>query len=31
MCGPPEEVVCPMLEVRPQTIATFSFRVTRRS
>jgi hypothetical protein len=31
MCGPPEQVVCPMLEVRPQTIATFSFRVVRRS
>jgi hypothetical protein len=31
MCGPPQQLVCPMLEVRPQTIATFSFRVARRS
>jgi hypothetical protein len=30
-CGPPEQIVCPMLEVRPQPIATFSFRVARRS
>ena len=31
MCGPPQQVICPMLEPRPQTIATFSFRVARRS
>ncbi len=29
LCGPP--VLCPMLEIRPQTIATFTFKVKRRS
>jgi len=29
MCGPP--LLCPELEVQPQTVARFSFRVARRS
>jgi hypothetical protein len=29
MCAPPD--LCPLLEIRPQTIARFSFKVKRRS
>ncbi|MGZ4294209.1 MAG: hypothetical protein ACXVRM_08210 [Solirubrobacteraceae bacterium] len=29
LCTPPR--LCPMIEIRPQTVARFSFRVTRRS
>ncbi|HEX3976898.1 MAG TPA: hypothetical protein VHW96_11570 [Solirubrobacteraceae bacterium] len=29
MCGPPD--LCPLLEIRPQTIANFTFKVKRRA
>ena len=29
LCGPPD--LCPLLEIRPQTIANFTFKVKRRS
>jgi hypothetical protein len=29
LCGPPD--LCPVLEIRPQTIANFTFKVKRRS
>jgi hypothetical protein len=28
-CGPPADIACPQIEIRPEVVGTFSFRVTR--